>query len=368
MTDIIEKPAIPFAQTDRKGWVITMRPSELIRLLPPRPPEQLGLFTDTNRPITSRHLDGLEEFIEKTEDWALPNITLAATPGNIREKNGLINLDPEHLKVLDGQHRLQALGNLIHQYTIQDNQESKHRLDYLDNQLLPITIFEVRNNGDQRQLFAWFARSKPIEATVRDYYDNTDPYNQAAKAVIEDSKVLKDRTSWQVKTIPANSPNVLSLANMKEIATTIHIGVGRGPKALDRRTVKEQGVQMHLQGQLLKFFDEFLPSCKTHYGFLKTSDRPKTDTMNSKQASYALNHMMIRLFANAWARWNEDLNPEPIEKLADYISTLNLNQASPENDVVKKFALLNEKRKLHGLRHKAWEAATAKILKEARAA
>ena len=367
MAEKITKTAIPFRQTERDGWLMTMRPSELVQLLPPRPPEQLSIFTDVNRPITTRHLDSIEAFLTSTSNWALPNITLAAVPGAIKRKGEQITLDPDALKMLDGQHRLQAIANLLHQWGIQNSEESLLQLKQLDEQLLPITVFEVNDSRDQRQLFAWFARSKPIEPAVRDYFDNTDPYNQAAKAVMEDSTVLRDRCRWQVKTIPLNSPDILSLANIKEIAITIHIGVGRGPKALDRRLIREKQAQDHIQAQLLEFFDEFLPSCKTHYGFLKASKSLKTDIMRSKQGSYALNPMIMRLFANAWARWSEHLDQQPVEKLANCINSLNLNQASPENHIVKEFGLVNEKRKLHGLRHKAWEDTTTSILEAARA-
>ena len=346
MTDPIRKDAIQFSQTERKGWVLTMTPQELIQLLPPRGPQQMSLFTEVNRPITSRHKDAIEGFIENTPDWALPNITLAATPEALKETRNQISLHPEHLKILDGQHRLEALANLSHQWAVNSNQEG---LDHLNTQQIPITIFEVRDNREQRQLFAWFARSRPIEASVRDFFDDTDPYNRAAKAAMELSGTLKERVDWRNRRAPANSPNIMSLANLKEIAVTITMGVSRSPKAQDRAVVNRPEVQQKLQDQIVEFFDTFLPSCPQHYGFLKESQNLNGDILKSKQSSYAVDPMVIRLFANAWARWRDYPDPQPTDRLAENINALNLNMASPENDIQTTFGLTNEKRRLHSL-------------------
>ena len=94
MPDTISKEAMPFVQTERKDWVLKMTPEELVQLLPSRNPEQLSLFTNTNRPIATRHLGDIETFITDTPDWALPNITLAATPDVLEIKNNHITLSP----------------------------------------------------------------------------------------------------------------------------------------------------------------------------------------------------------------------------------------------------------------------------------
>ena len=366
MTTPITKDAIPFSQTTRNGWTLTMTPPDLIQLLPPRPPSQLNLFTDVNRPITTRHMGSIETFIADTPNWALPNITLAAEPGTIKNKGRQISLNPGDLQLLDGQHRLQAISNLIHQLTVQNNDNSKVELENLNNQDIPVTIFEVSSNKEQRQLFAWFARSKPIEPAVRNYYDDSDPYNRAAKAAMEDSAVLKTRVTWHTRKVRANSPDLISLADLREIAITIPLGVSRIPKPLDRTIMDQQDVQLKLQAQLIEFFDTFIPSCSRHYGFLTTSPNPNPEILTSKQSSYALNPMVIRLFANVWARWVDTPDHQDVQNLAEQISTLNLNLASPDNDIQTTFGLVNEKRNLHGLRHNSWGQATSVLLKGAK--
>ena len=45
--------ATEFIQTNRTGWITKLTGRELVEILPPRPPEQLTLLTDTNRPISA---------------------------------------------------------------------------------------------------------------------------------------------------------------------------------------------------------------------------------------------------------------------------------------------------------------------------
>ena len=103
----------------------------------------------------------------------------------------------------------------------------------------------------------------------------TFPYNRAAKAVMEESGVLKNKVNWRSRKVPAKDADLLSLANLKDIATAIHLGVTRGPKALDRQVIGQSENQQKLQKQLLEFFDKFLPSCRSHYGFLENPIKPQ---------------------------------------------------------------------------------------------
>ena len=105
MAETLQKPATRFTQTDRTGWVFTLTAKDIIELLPRRSPEQLSLFTETNRPITGRHMESIERFLTDTPTWAMPSITLAVTPNKITERNGAISVDTDDLKILDGQHR-----------------------------------------------------------------------------------------------------------------------------------------------------------------------------------------------------------------------------------------------------------------------
>ena len=74
----------------------------------------MGLWAIYQRPSTSRHLDSIERFLTDTSDWAMPSIILAVAPGAISETRNTIEVSPDQLQVLDGQHRIQAFYNVIH--------------------------------------------------------------------------------------------------------------------------------------------------------------------------------------------------------------------------------------------------------------
>ena len=176
MSDTLKKPAQKFTQTERTGWILKMTAKEIAQILPRREePEQLSLFTDINRPITSRHLDSIERFLTDTSDWAMPSIILAVAPGAISETRNTIEVSPDQLQVLDGQHRIQAFYNVIHGWEMDAPRDESNgiqeKLDQISKEELPVVIMEVRDKKDQRQIFAWFARNKPIEPAVREFFD-----------------------------------------------------------------------------------------------------------------------------------------------------------------------------------------------------
>ena len=80
--------------------------------------------------------------------------------------------------------------------------------------------------------------------------------------------------------------------------------------------------------------------------------------------SYACNPSVMRLMANAWARWRFDRKIEP-EALASTIGNLNLRAADPENILYQDWEIITKGRnsKFVGVRHENWEKATMEILR-----
>ena len=347
-----------------------MTAKEIIQLLPTRAPEQLKLFTETNRPITGRHLDSIETFLKDTPNWAMPSITLAVTPGQVTSKTGSIEVDSYDLQILDGQHRIQAFSNVIHELEINvpgdQSNGFQERLNQIVNQEIPVIIFEVASKQDQRQIFAWFARSKPIEPAVREFFDESDPFNKAAKAAMDTSKVLDDRVTYETKTIPPKGRHLLSLSNLKDITTTIQIGIRRAPKIDDREARWQPDTQAALKDRTMEFFDDFRPTCLPNYQLLTHLEEFHGKILFERSLSYALNPMIIRLMANVWARWTMDYEERP-EKLAQYIGRLKLRRADPLNDAETSLSVVQgPKKRMQGLRDKSWEEATTRIITAAR--
>ena len=246
-----------------------------------------------------------------------------------------------------------------------DTGETQKRLEGLRKQDLPVVIFEVQSNAEHRQMFAWFARNRPIEPAVREFFDQSDPFGKVAKEAMDRSQTLQEHVTWKVRTLPQRGDEavrLLTLNNLKEIVTTIRIGIRRGPKAADREQCWEPDTQHELLERLVEFFDEFLPSCQPNYSVL---DNPKELTRNirgDRNVSYACYPSVMRLMANAWARWRFDRGIEPAP-LAAAVGTINLRIADPENFIREQELITGRSLRFQGLRHEHWEKATSEILR-----
>ena len=372
MPEALTKEAIQFSQPGRTGYLLKMSTEEMVQVLPARESEQLSLFTEINRPITPRHLGSIEAFLGNTKDWAMPAIVLSARPGVIESKSGKITVDHGDLEVLDGQHRLQAFSNLLHQWTVdaprEEGDETQKKLDSFRQQELPVAIFEVKSNAEHRQMFAWFARNKPIEPAVREFFDQSDPFGKAAKEVMDRSQVLTDHITWKVRSLPqrgTEANNFLTLNNLKETATTIRIGIRRTPRPADREQCWDPDTQQELQERLMQFFDTFLPECQPNYRVLENLKELDKNVRGDRNVSYACHPQIIRLMANAWARWIFDRKMEA-KPLAEVIGTLNLRMADPENFIQKQELITTGRNaKMVGIRHENWEKVTTEILRMA---
>ena len=216
-------------------------------------------------------------------------------------------------------------------------------------------------------MFAWFARNKPIEPAVREFFDQSDPFGKAAKEVMDQSQVLTDHVTWKSRSIPQrgeDATKLLTLNNLKEIATTIRVGIRRTPRPADREQCWETESQQELQDRLTQFFDQFLPSCLPNYQVLDNPRELERNIRGERNISHACHPLVLRLMANAWARWHFDRKMDP-EPLAQIIGNLNLRSADPENILYGEWEIITRGRnsKFQGIRHENWEKATTEILR-----
>ena len=362
--------AIRFNQADRIGWVTKMSIREIIRILPTRQNEQLHMLTETNRPISKPQLQGIIDFLENTNDWALPGIVLAVDSGNVEQNakgNGTVTIPKEKIRILDGQHRVHALSEAVRNATVslEQGRENPDRLDLLQESELPVAVLEVRDVRDQQQIFAWFSRSKPIEAHTREWFDRSDPFNNAAKTAMEESTALRERVNNQASRTKSESRGLLTLMELKDIAITIALGIRRKPKPADRDEYFGEEKQTELQENITGFFDRFLQSCREHYASLENEDRTQDRFHFERRNTYALDPQAMKLFANCWARVEPDQNLDPAG-LARAIGRLNLNRSDPENDFFTTLHLVSENEKYVKPTDKEWTQATMTLLQMSR--
>lgn len=347
MPDAFHKPAIQFTQSGRRCWTTTFTAEELRHLLPPRQPEQLLLLTDTNRPINQRHLNALARFLRDTNDWALPPLVLSATPDVITAKDGTISAPASALTTLGGQHRLQAFADLFDRLEVDTapdpDRESAQLLASLRSQELSTTIIEVESTAQHRQIFAWFAKTRPIYTATREYFDNSDPYSKAAKTAMERSAILADRVVYAASSVPKrgeDSRKLLFLRNLKEMATVMDLGTAKAPRARDRELAWQPENQDRLVQALIDFFDTFLPSCTPNYDIMNDPQGLTARINAHRNQSWALHTNTLRLMTNCWARWTFDRRQDPAQQ-APLVGSLKLRMADPGNDMQNALGLVS---------------------------
>lgn len=370
MPNKLDKPANTFIQGERRGWTTTLTVKELTDIVPIRPETQLSLLTETNRPITTKHRNSIESFLLTTPNWAMPAITLSATPDRIKEAQNRIEAEPQDLKILDGQHRIEAFNNVLNQLEADSARdpdgEDAATLVHLSSQQLPVIIYEVKTLAEHRQIFAWFAKQKPIEPAVRDFFDESNAFSKAAKTAMEVSETLKERTIWQKPSVPKTGPdsnNLLSLKQLIEITMAMETGLGKAPTPKQREQYHQQQAQQKMVGKVIEFFDKFLPNCMPNYINVVGNIRADRNT------SYALHWDIIRLVAHTWAKWNQEAGNNP-NQLLRTIGQLNLRAEHRQSTLVEELKVADITTraglKFKKLRDPAWAQAAELLLNKAK--
>ena len=373
-----------------------------------------------SRPVTPSHQTAIEQYLAENEDWVIDTISLAAPTGAITQASKTINFDPGLISILDGQHRINAIINLLRR--LEENAQSdrtnrsQNRLSSLLREEIPALLYEVATPVDQQRLYHLFSNRLPFNphdvrslyvsespeetaiAEQQDHLDEAtepphpdrprvslrgirnlastfttgqrhserapDPFDTASHAAIASSHILTARMLPHHRGPDAQAP-FLTEANIKDIATTIQLGIGRTASQEDRAASTQPDNQATLRKNIITFFDVFLPQCLPNYDILGTEQNFETRFITSKSNSYALDPPVIRLIANTWARWTIDYAHQP-EPLAVHIGNLKMAKADPLNDIETSFSLVHGQRKrFQNPLHPAWEQATAKIIKDA---
>ena len=367
MPEELIREGYSLTQSGRTVWNVNLTVAELLQVAPVRENQDLTLFTDTNRPVTTRHRDGIIKFLSEYSDWALPPVALAARPGQITGNGGTVTLPADgSINVLDGQHRVQALYTLQakrkEEETEAAGEENSGGHAKLLAEGIPVIIYEVRNNEEQAQLFSWFGRSRSVENAIREYYDRSDPYGASAKEAIVGSSTLNGKVTWHTASVPKKGEEanaLLTFRELKTISTTIQTGIRKAPTPEQRKACREDDALRMLTDDIVELFDEFLPSCLPIYAELKGHVRL------DRSVSHALHPQTLRLVANTWARWKRDRNQGP-EHLRTVITKLNMKMADPGNDLIGRLALMDGLTlRFKRPSDRAWDLATAVLLDEA---
>ena len=353
MAELKFPQAIPFAQNCRNCWVTKITVEDAITLTLPTPAYQMSMFEIPNRGLDEPHIKAIAKYLENPH-WALPALILATDLGVLQKAaKGSLVCDTANLRVLDGQHRIKGM----------TEQAIRGDSDFI-KQELAVVIIEVRNSQEQGQIWMDFAKNKAITGSWRDAVDNTTPFNRIAKLAAEDSTVLKGRTLVGRRTISHNAPELITISGLKQVTSTIALGVHRNATSRNQLAYESEDKQQELRTKVVSFFDKFLPLCQPNYELLNTPEQFGQHVIGHRVGTCAYDTPAINLLANVHARWMKDGKEE--NRLANFVGKMNMSKAAPENWLSQQQAYDPEKGTYASAqKKKLWREVSTSLTKDA---
>ena len=283
---IFEKTAIKYHQGPRKVYSFVMDLEEVKRYLPLRTAEDSNRIKDTNRALVPSHTRRIKTYLDETDEWVLPAITLAVTSQNVQfsdgdeldKKNvGTIRVrnddDNERMlfRIVDGQHRRHAIEALMTEYEEKD----PDLWAQIGESGISVTLYEESDATKIRQMFATMALAKPIDRNTQQQFDSSNPFNNAASYAVEESELLGhgQRVNTNRQSLQRVSDEFVTHSDLKDIAIALTFGVPvRAPSQTQLKYHRSDTQQKKIYENIKIFLDEFLPECSQQF----------TDLMNGE--------------------------------------------------------------------------------------
>ena len=321
----MEKPAVPFRQGGREAYSMVMTLRELDDWLPDREGEQdLDKFTTVNRPLLMKHALNILDFMKLNEDWILGNFTISAKPDEIQwdQPKNVLTVENKALFIIDGQHRRRAISQLLHELRADLNRAND--LEKTEAQQVLVTLYVCQHERDMKQLFAWMAKSKPIESNTQELFDSSDPWNKAAQDIRDDTDLLKDRVNLNKSTLGRTDEYLLTNSLLRNNALVMTLGgKNRATKNLTQHH-RQDGPQAEITLNSKSFYDNFLPECHDIFARIKAGDVANVELPHLRQNHWLLEPLILRLMADCYGqvkRTNADQ-----EALMEHIHSMNMDR------------------------------------------
>ena len=237
----IRVPAIRGKQGSRIFYVTSL-PNEFLR----------NIFKDvkpaaeqSQRPIDPRHSVDIESYIRQNRaDYLIGALTYAMdTEGDFKTigQSGSNDFTLGELNIplgtsfssLDGQHRRQALINLL-----DENEELK-------SESTAVLIYVEADVMKKRQMFSDMnSTPKKVSKSLNVAFDNRDPFARGAKILIRKHPLLIDRVEELAPRIKPDSPYFYSLSSVQDTLKKLFVGsAGRlkDPQKYTEQLVLQRG-------------------------------------------------------------------------------------------------------------------------------
>ena len=349
-------PAQRFKQGHRTVFTFSLDLAQLDSMFPQRVDE--GMVRDANRRLTPSHAKQIEQYLLRHDDWVLGAILLGIDPdavtfipfqddeGNQSPMFGELRIPYNRmsaLRLFDGQHRRRAIQDTLaglrdleadRVQSLSEAQRNGHepgvikmlneqlvqtrsKREALEQQSVPIVLYEEGDIKALRRMFADAAKTKPIEAVTRARFDDRDPFNLAAYEVAEQSELLRGRIDMERNAVARTSPNLLSFNQVATTLKTLMFGYYGRVSRVRRLEIEADHEPMIKLG--VEWADDFLPTtCNEYEELLKRETEDDSLIPTMRQGTFALNATVLRVLAACFHGWREEVG-EDVEPLAQFI-------------------------------------------------
>ena len=323
------KPAISYRQATRDVYTFVMDLEEVKRYLPLRVAENASRITETNRALVPAQTRRIKTYLEETQDWVLPAITLAVSPKSVEfspslPENGVgqvtVSNDDDNernlFRIVDGQHRRHAIEDMMAGF----EESGDERWVSMGENGLAVTLYVESDPIKIRQMFATMALSKAIDRNTQQQFDSSNPFNNAASYAMQNSEILDKgaRVDASRQSLQRASDEFVTHNDLKDISIALTFGVPvRQPRQTQLKYHRSQDEQNKLYERILVFLDEFLPECNQQLADLKGGDIPLAHISTWRADRWIFEPAFLKLLAGCYQIWM-DIHPNG-DGLAQYI-------------------------------------------------
>ncbi len=311
-----EKRAIAYQQGNRQVYSLVMDLEEVKRFLPLRTAEDANQIKGTNRGLVPSHIRKIKYYLEDTEEWVLPAITLAVSTQSVEfkcdegEEVGTIwvsNDDDNErtlFRIVDGQHRRHAIEDLMAEYEEKDTD----LWATIGGSGLSVTLYEESDPAKIRQMFATMALAKAIDRNTQQQFDSSNPFNNAAAYAVQNSEMLDNgkRVNTQRQSLQRASDEFVTHNDLKDIAIALTFGVPvRAPSQTQIKYHRADEQQEKIYENIKMFMDEFLPECSQQLSDLRAGDIPAAHISLLRTDWWSFEPAFLKLMAGCYQMWTD---------------------------------------------------------------
>ena len=370
--------ALHYRQGGRDVYSFVMDLEAVRRHLPLRTGDDSGAIKDTNRALVPSHYRKIRDYLDETEDWVMPSITLASTSDNLTfTANGdagtgtlLVHNEDDDQKTLfrivDGQHRRHAIQELMGLYETRGLTEE---WTTFGEQGLSVTLYAESDPVKIRQMFATMALAKAIDRNTQQQFDSRDPFNNAASYAIENSVLLGKgtRVYRQSATLKRNSDQLLTHSDLKDVAVILSTGLpAKKPTTSVVKFHQKAEEQQKDYERMLTFLDEFLPEAGQAYSDLAENEIDDLMLGLKRQETWLFEPAIIKLIAGCYYKWTQ--SDDETDALASHLREgIDFNKiAAMGPSAVQEMGVLDAKGRPVRKLAPEWDQAATQICQKAR--